>query len=249
MTMVPLSEAKARLSEIADEVFRTHDRVQGPRNGREFVVIMSVEDLESLEATLELLSDPGAMAEIVAITLGHAIVRDRFTGTAALPTRQARTIGTLGYVARASGLDGDARADHPFVELGDAFEVVTEHGGDVLSRYQVRAREFQVSTSVIIGLISRLDVAFPEGRLGSGRTAEVGAVTDIRSGLGLVEGWRGTTAHRVELAADGTLTRVKVVDPSFLNWPSLPIALAETIVPDFPLANKSFNQSYAGNDL
>ncbi len=64
MTMVPLSEAKARLSEIADEVFRTHDRVQVTRNGREFVVIMSVEDLESLEATLELLSDPVAMAEI-----------------------------------------------------------------------------------------------------------------------------------------------------------------------------------------
>ena len=45
------------------------------------------------------------------------------------------------------------------------------------------------------------------------------------------------------------LTRVKVVDPSFFNWPALPVALAETIVPDFPLANKSFNQSYAGNDL
>lgn len=64
MTMVPLSEAKARLSEIADEVFRTHDRVQVTRNGREFVVIVSVEDLESLEATIELLSDPAAMAEI-----------------------------------------------------------------------------------------------------------------------------------------------------------------------------------------
>jgi len=25
--------------------------------------------------------------------------------------------------------------------------------------------------------------------------------------------------------------------------------MADTIVPDFPLANKSFNQSYAGNDL
>ncbi len=62
--MVPLSEAKARLSEIADEVFRTHDRVQVTRNGREFVVIMSVEDLESMEATIELLSDPEAMAEL-----------------------------------------------------------------------------------------------------------------------------------------------------------------------------------------
>ena len=47
----------------------------------------------------------------------------------------------------------------------------------------------------------------------------------------------------------GRLSRVKVVDPSFLNWPALPVSLADTIVPDFPLANKSFNLSYAGNDL
>jgi Ni,Fe-hydrogenase III large subunit len=39
------------------------------------------------------------------------------------------------------------------------------------------------------------------------------------------------------------------VDPSWFNWPALPIAMADTIVPDFPLANKSFNLSYAGNDL
>jgi Ni,Fe-hydrogenase III large subunit len=45
------------------------------------------------------------------------------------------------------------------------------------------------------------------------------------------------------------LKRVKVVDPSFLTWPGLPVALADVIVPDFPLANKSFNCSYAGNDL
>ncbi len=45
------------------------------------------------------------------------------------------------------------------------------------------------------------------------------------------------------------LTRCKIVDPSFLNWPALSVALADTIVPDFPLANKSFNLSYAGNDL
>ena len=52
-----------------------------------------------------------------------------------------------------------------------------------------------------------------------------------------------------KLDADGTLTRVKIVDPSFFNWPALPVALADTIVPDFPLTNKSFNLSYAGNDL
>jgi prevent-host-death family protein len=64
MTTLPLSEAKARLSEVADEVDRTHDRVHITRNGREYVVLISAEDLEALEATIELLSDPAAMARI-----------------------------------------------------------------------------------------------------------------------------------------------------------------------------------------
>jgi antitoxin YefM len=64
MTTLPLSEAKARLSEVADEVHRTHDRVHITRNGREYVVLISAEDLESLEATIELLSDPAAMVRI-----------------------------------------------------------------------------------------------------------------------------------------------------------------------------------------
>lgn len=64
MTILPLSEAKSRLSELADEVFRTHERVNVTRNGREYVVIMSAEDLESLEATIELLSDPAAQERI-----------------------------------------------------------------------------------------------------------------------------------------------------------------------------------------
>ncbi|MFC5928952.1 formate hydrogenase [Cryobacterium melibiosiphilum] len=241
----------AHAQQLRETLLRINKAVTGHRLLRGALSLGGV-SVHTLPDPIELRRIAAALAEIVAITLSHAIVRDRFTGTAALPTTQARTIGTLGYVARASGLGVDARQDHPFVELGDAFAVVTETGGDVLSRYQVRAREFQVSTAVIIGLISRLDVAFPESRLGSGRTAEAGADTSgagIRSGLGLVEGWRGTIAHRVELATDGTIAREKVVDPSFLNWPSLPIALAVTIVPDFPLANKSFNQSYAGNDL
>jgi len=64
MRVVPLSEVKARLSEIAEDVERTHERVHITRNGREYVVLISAEDLASLEATLELLSDPQAMAEI-----------------------------------------------------------------------------------------------------------------------------------------------------------------------------------------
>ena len=62
--MLPLSDVKARLSEIAEEVNRTHERVHITRNGREYVVLISAEDLESIEATLELLSDPAAQQRI-----------------------------------------------------------------------------------------------------------------------------------------------------------------------------------------
>jgi len=199
-------------------------------------------------ARIQTLPDPGvlrriqaAVEELVAVSLGHSIVRGRFTGTATLPSHQAATIGTLGYVARASGIDVDARRDHPFVDLGPAFRVVTEERGDVLARYRVRAREFSVSVAVIVDLVHRLGSSTGRGT--------VAPATGPGAGLALVEGWRGTIAHRVELGADGRLSRAKVVDPSFFNWPALPVALAETIVPDFPLANKSFNQSYAGNDL
>ena len=67
--------------------------------------------------------------------------------------------------------------------------------------------------------------------------------------FGIVEAWRGRIVHMVMLAPDGRLHRVKVVDPSFFNWPALSRALVDNIVPDFPLCNKSFNQSYSGNDL
>jgi len=64
MSTVPLSEAKARLSEIADEVGRTHERVHITRNGREYVVLVAAEDLESIEATLELLADPQSQERV-----------------------------------------------------------------------------------------------------------------------------------------------------------------------------------------
>ncbi len=61
---LPLAEIKAHLSEIVDRVEHEHDRVVLTRNGRAAAVIMSPEDLEALEDTLDLLSDPKALKEI-----------------------------------------------------------------------------------------------------------------------------------------------------------------------------------------
>lgn len=62
--VLPLAEIKKRLSEIVDGVEERHDRVLLTRNGRPAAVIMSPEDLEALEETLDILSDPKAMRAI-----------------------------------------------------------------------------------------------------------------------------------------------------------------------------------------
>jgi prevent-host-death family protein len=64
MAILPLSEVKARLSEIAEEVATTHQRVQITKNGRAYVVLVAAEDLEAIEATLELVSDPEAQKRL-----------------------------------------------------------------------------------------------------------------------------------------------------------------------------------------
>ncbi len=210
--------------------------------GARLLALPSVAEIASVASEIEQLAD---------VTLGQTVVLDRFTATAVLTREQAEQLGTLGCVARASGLDADARRDHPIADLGPRFEVVTEHGGDVLARYRVRRREAAVSAAVITDLLGELASSGSGASAGGPRAVPAVAerLGPPRSGVGLVEGWRGTICHRVELRPDGRLSRVRIVDPSFLNWPALPVALADTIVPDFPLANKSFNQSYAGNDL
>ena len=61
---MPLAEVKAKLSAVVDEVHDTHERVVITRNGRPEAVLLSVDDLESLEETLDLLSTPGAVDQI-----------------------------------------------------------------------------------------------------------------------------------------------------------------------------------------
>lgn len=60
----PLAEVKARLSTYVDRVEQQHERVVITRNGRPAALLISPDELEALEDTLDLLSDPEAMAEL-----------------------------------------------------------------------------------------------------------------------------------------------------------------------------------------
>ena len=240
--------AQSHAQRIREDLLRLNASVTGHRLLRGAIGIGSTRVL-ALPDLAVVRTCAQRTAKLVELALDHRMVLDRLSGTAVLSRQDADRVGVLGYVARASGLPGDARADHPFVALGPGFEPVVETGGDVLARFLVRARELATSAELVSQLCERLDGFTGPDQVENHDREGAAAAAGGRAGLALVEAWRGTASHRVELAPDGTLARVAVVDPSFFTWPALPIALADTIVADFPLVNKSFNQSYAGNDL
>lgn len=63
-TPIPLSEAKAQLSALARRVRQQHERITLTRNGEPEAVLLSVDDLEGLEMTLEILGDSKSVERI-----------------------------------------------------------------------------------------------------------------------------------------------------------------------------------------
>jgi len=228
----------ARALTLRERLLRLNAAVTGHRLLRGGVRLAGAR-VAALPSPDELAAIGERFHELVDLALGQSTVMDRFTGTAVLPLEDVEALGVLGVVARASGSTFDARIAHPLVASAGDFEPAGAATGDVLGRFQVRVAEVDASLTLLTELCARPGPLRTEGPLRC-----LGG-----SGSGVVEGWRGATAHRVEVDDAGRLARVKVVDPSFFNWPALALALTDTIVPDFPLANKSFNLSYAGNDL
>jgi prevent-host-death family protein len=65
MTAVePLRTVRDHFSEFVDRAEKEHERVVVTRNGRPSVVLISYEDLESIEETLDILSDPDTLRKI-----------------------------------------------------------------------------------------------------------------------------------------------------------------------------------------
>jgi antitoxin YefM len=64
METIPITEAKARIAELADRVAREHDHFTITRNGRADVMLISVAEYESMQETLDILSDDEALDDL-----------------------------------------------------------------------------------------------------------------------------------------------------------------------------------------
>jgi antitoxin YefM len=64
MRSIPLGEAKDKLSALVDDAETTHDIITITKYGRAAAVLMSADDLESLQETVYWLSQPGIRDDI-----------------------------------------------------------------------------------------------------------------------------------------------------------------------------------------
>jgi Ni,Fe-hydrogenase III large subunit/Ni,Fe-hydrogenase III component G len=231
---------------LREELLRLNERLAGHRLLRGAVVPGGVAgpivEAPLVEAARRVYGLVTEFLDITRLCLDNTLVLERLQGTGRLTERTAREMQVVGLVARASGIDADLRRDAPFAAYGDLDVRVAVHSaGDVWARTMVRVDEAGEAARLIAAAAERL----PEG---PAHTA-LGPLAAGSHAIGLVEAWRGPIWHWVAAEGPASVARVKVVDPSFRNWPALEYAVLENIVPDFPLCNKSFNLSYSGNDL
>lgn len=182
--------------------------------------------------------------EVIAVAEERISLYDRLITTGDLAPEAVREYGVVGVPARAAGICRDTRIDFPYAAYDMLTYVpVVKEGGDVYARFQVRVDEVYGSIALIeqaVERLSRVKAVVRDSTLTYGKDA---------TAVMAVEGWRGEVVHVVCTDASGVISRVKVRDPSFLNWQAFPLTVVDEVVPDFPLVNKSFNLSYSGNDL
>ena len=245
-TDVAFTVAASRAQTQREALLRLYESLCGTRLLRGTISIggvkweLSAPGQEALRVHLDRLEHE--FDDLITLLIDSGSFTDRVDGTGILTNQAARDLGIVGMAARASGVDADMRRDHPHDAYeGVQFEVPVEDGGDVRARLMVRAREVEQSFKILAQVLQAIPETGVQGWLPPQLPASASA-------LGWVEAWRGPCVHWVATDERGELSRVKITDPSFLNWPGLVNAVPGNIIPDFPVINKSFNFSYSGND-
>ena len=178
--------------------------------------------------------------QLVEILENSAGFIDRCRQTGVLPRQVAADLAVVGPAARASGLDGDFRRDHPYAVYDQLeYRVPVRRHGDVEDRLWLRVAEVRESCEVV-----RQTLAFLASQKGECRT-ELSFPATGGSSFGWSESARGANLHWLMLDANRRIYRYVIRSASYPNWPAVAQAAPGNIIADFPLINKSFELCYA----
>ncbi len=236
----------AHCATLREEVLRATEATFGQRFARDKIVPGGVTTDLTPEGTARLTTVLHTIRSrfpaLVNLYDSTPSLLDRTVGAGHLTPALAHQFAAGGFIGRASGRGFDTRRDLPHAPYDRlSFEVPLREDGDVNARIWIRIREVEQSCTLIDQLLSTL----PDGPT----LTHLPEPTTPTEGIGLIEGFRGDIFTYLALAADGTIARCHLRDPSWFQWPLLEAAIEGNIIADFPLCNKSFNCSYSGVDL
>ena len=173
---------------------------------------------------------------------------DRLEACGIVTNEQARRLGLVGPVARASGCGLDTRQDHAFAPYSyTGVNVVIRERGDVLARMQVMADEAEESVR-LIGELTRggAQQGDVQGANGAGPDGE-GTPGRARSALGWCESPRGESLVWLALDRDGSVRRARLRPGSLRNWRAFDdAARSRNVFTDIPIIEASFWLTVAG---
>ena len=200
-----------------------------------------VADAQAIVAELRAIGSAVEQDVVPALMQSHTTLsRMRVVGV--LSTEQAVEWGVVGPVARASGLATDVRQDLPYDAYGAlGFRIVTQPGGDVLSRCVVRAMEIQESIRLVCEALSRL----PPGRL---RAFDGDPVIPAGEAVAYTEAPRGEVVYYVASEGGQGPSRVHIRTPSFVNIPALEAMTLGQQFGDVPLIQASVDPCLSCTD-
>ena len=164
---------------------------------------------------------------------------DRLEGVGLISPEEARKLGLVGPIARASGTGGDLRKAQLYCGYDRIhYDEVTESEGDGFARLRVLYQEAVQAVRIMAQIPAQLE----SGDVLAPVTTQPGAA------LGWTEAPRGATFHWVRLDRDGQIERYHVISPSFVNWHGFHRATENFAFQDFPIILATLGLSVAEND-
>jgi len=177
----------------------------------------------------------------ISLATSESTLINRLSGVGLLSMEDAKQLGAVGPVARASGIARDVRKDDPYAAYADLdFKVITDSHCDVYGRTLVRMGELMQSYSIIRQIIQKI----PGGPI----TVKSPRKIPVGEAVSRYEAPRGEDMHYVRANGTEKPDRVKVRAPTLANIQAVSKMLEDRYLADLPIVIAAIDPCFSCTD-
>jgi Ni,Fe-hydrogenase III large subunit/Ni,Fe-hydrogenase III component G len=231
---------------IRESVMWLSEKITGNRKTYGMIVIGGVRRDITPEMSKEILTVIDKVEKELLVVkkaiIGDTAIHRRTKGVGTITKQETIDWSLVGPVARARGVDIDARRDHPYAAYNDMkFEVPVLDSCDVWATLLIRI----IETFECIGIIRQTLAQMPGGELMVEFDEAIPAGRHAMSG---VEAPRGEVVHYLITGENNRADRWRVRAPTYPNLQGVPLMLLNEQFADFPIILGSIDPCFSCTD-